>query len=294
MTSFLSPNKPLIGAHTSAAGGLQNALYEGHEIGANTIQMFTANQRQWQRKPISENQIMLFTKAKEETQLSYIMSHAGYLINPGAPNPEVLEKSRICMYQEIQDCIRLGISFVNFHPGAAVSGTKEQSLETIITSFSLMQPLFAENPQLLVLLETTAGQGTLIGSTFQELGYLIHNLKNQIPIGVCVDTCHIFAAGYNITSANDWEAVLQQFDQHIGLQYLKAFHLNDSIFPLGQNKDRHAPLGEGYIGFDSFKVLMNHPKTHLIPKYLETPGGPELWKKEIQTLRSYSHTTEHE
>lgn len=287
MASFQHPKTPLIGAHTSASGGLHNAIYEGHEIGATTIQLFTANQRQWQRKPISEDRLTLFTQALQETGLSYIMSHAGYLINPGAPNIEILEKSRICMYQEIQDCIRLGISFVNFHPGAAVSGTKEQSLETIITSFSLMQPLFSQDPQTMILLETTAGQGTLLGSTFQELGYLIHNLKDKIPVGVCLDTCHIFAAGYNITSAQDWDDVLLQFDQHIGLQYLQAFHLNDSVFPLGKNKDRHAPIGQGHIGSESFKILMNHPKTYLIPKYLETPGGPDLWISEIQMLRSY-------
>lgn len=268
------PDIPLLGAHTSAAGGLHNALYEGARIGATTIQMFTANQRQWQRKPLQEGKVLQFTTAMHETGLSHIMSHAGYLINPGSPNPEILEKSRLCMYQEIQDCIRLGITFVNFHPGAAVSGTKEQCLETIIASFSLMQPLFDDNPPLMVLLETTAGQGTLVGSTLQEMGYLIQNLKDKIPVGVCIDTCHMFAAGYDVTSPEAWELIFREFDQKIGLSFLRAFHLNDSIFPLGKHKDRHAPLGQGCIGWECFRLLMTHKHTHHVPKYLETPGGP--------------------
>lgn len=287
MKYLSSPDIPLLGAHTSAAGGLHKALYEGARIGATTVQMFTANQRQWQRKPLQEDKVAQFTAAMHETGLSYIMSHAGYLINPGSPNPEILEKSRICMYQEIQDCIRLGISFVNFHPGAAVSSTKEQCLETIIASFSLMQPLFDSNPPLMVLLETTAGQGSLIGSTFQEIGYLVRHLKHIIPVGVCLDTCHIFAAGYDITTLESWELVFKEFERHIGLSFLRAFHLNDSMFPVGKHKDRHAPLGQGHIGLDCFRVLMTHQNTRSIPKYLETPGGADLWEEEIRLLKSF-------
>lgn len=282
------PQFPLLGAHTSISGGLQNALYEGREIGASTIQMFTANQRQWQRRHLSQEAIASFHHALEETELSYIMSHAGYLINPGAPDPIVLEKSRTCLYQEIRDCISLGISFVNFHPGAAISDSKESCMDRIISSFSLARPLFESSPPLVVLLETTAGQGSLVGSSFEELGYLIHGLKDKIPMGVCLDTCHIFAAGYNISSSEGWEQVLKQFDQHIGLSYLRALHLNDSIFPLGKHKDRHAPIGEGYIGKECFKFLMTDPRLRNIPKYLETPGGPDLWVKEIQMLLSFS------
>ncbi|WP_201456504.1 deoxyribonuclease IV [Chlamydia sp. 17-3921] len=282
------PKIPLLGAHTSIAGGLHNAIYEGQNIGASTIQMFTANQRQWQRRTLSKDAISLFQEALKETRLSYIMSHAGYLINPGAPDSTILEKSRICLYQEIKDCIDLGISFVNFHPGAAVSDSKETCMDRIISSFLLAKPLFESQPLLVVLLETTAGQGTLIGSSFEELGYLVQGLKNHIPIGICLDTCHLFAAGYDITSPDKWELVLEQFDQHIGLSYLKAFHLNDSMFPLGKNKDRHAPIGEGCIGIECFKFLMTDKRTRNIPKYLETPGGPESWIKEIQMLLHFT------
>ncbi|WP_108897142.1 deoxyribonuclease IV [Chlamydia serpentis] len=282
------PNDLLLGAHTSIAGGLKNAIYEGRDIGASTVQIFTANQRQWQRRTLQEETVTDFKKALKETHLSYIMSHAGYLINPGAPDPIILEKSRIGIYQEITDCITLGISFVNFHPGAALKSSQEDCLDKIIQSFSLSASLFDNSPPLVVLLETTAGQGSLIGSTFQELGYLVQNLKHKIPIGVCIDTCHIFAAGYDITSQKGWRNVLEEFDKYVGLSYLRAFHLNDSMFPLGQNKDRHAPIGKGYIGKESFKFLMTNEQTKKIPKYLETPGGPENWQKEIRELLELS------
>ncbi|WP_100934415.1 deoxyribonuclease IV [Candidatus Chlamydia corallus] len=282
------PNISLLGAHTSTAGGLKNAIYEGRDIGASTVQIFTANQRQWQRRTLKPEVVRDFKEALKETDLSYIMSHAGYLINAGAPDPIILEKSRIGIYQEIADCITLGISFVNFHPGAALKKSKEECLNKIIASFGQSASLFDNAPSLVVLLETTAGQGTLIGSNFEELGYLVQNLKNRIPIGVCVDTCHIFAAGYDITSPKGWEHVLKEFDHHIGLSYLRAFHLNDSMFPLGENKDRHAPIGKGYIGKESFKFLMTNEQTKKIPKYLETPGGPENWEKEIRELLNFS------
>lgn len=287
MHSLPPPTVPLLGAHTSIAGGLQNALYEGQKIGASTIQMFTANQRQWRRRPLDTSLITPFKIALEETSLSYIMSHAGYLINPGSPNPEILEKSRICIKQEIQDCLSLGIHFVNFHPGAAVGDSKEACLDRIVSTFRLMEPLFENSPPLIVLFETTAGQGTLVGSCFQELSYLMDKLKYSIPVGICVDTCHVFAAGYDITSPVGWRHVLQEFDTHIGLPHLRAFHLNDSMFPLGKHKDRHAPIGKGDIGIESFKFLMQDKQTRMIPKYLETPGGPDEWSQEIAMLKSF-------
>ncbi|WP_213319138.1 deoxyribonuclease IV [Chlamydiifrater volucris] len=285
MKIIAHPDKPLLGAHTSTAGGLHNALIEGQEIGASTVQLFTANQRQWRRKPLKEEAIAEFFRIKEQTNLTYLMSHASYLINPGSPNRETLTKSRECLYQEIQDCISLGISFVNFHPGAALDTSKGQCLDTIIQSFLLTAPLFEQSPSLMVLLETTAGQGSLVGSSFEELAYLVNGLKNFVPIGVCLDTCHVFAAGYDISTPEGWNSVLNHFDSIIGLAYLRAFHLNDSVFPCGKNKDRHAPLGEGFIGLKCFEFLMNDPRTRIIPKYLETPGGPDLWQKEIRILK---------
>ncbi|WP_213358191.1 deoxyribonuclease IV [Chlamydiifrater phoenicopteri] len=285
MEVLAHPDEILLGAHTSTAGGLHNALIEGQEIGASTVQLFTANQRQWRRKPLTKEAIAEFYQVKKQSNLTYLMSHASYLINPGSPNCETLAKSRECLYQEIQDCVSLGISFVNFHPGAALDSSKEQCLDTIIQSFLLTAPLFEQSPPLMVLLETTAGQGSLVGSSFEELAYLIDGLKSVIPVGICLDTCHIFAAGYDISTFEGWDSVLNHFDSTIGLSYLRAFHLNDSVFPCGKNKDRHAPLGEGCIGLKCFEFLMKNPKTRFIPKYLETPGGPDLWEKEIRVLK---------
>lgn len=281
------PSYPLLGAHTSASGGLQNAIYEGQQIGASTIQLFTANQRQWRRRPINSETLSLFQKSLENSDLSYILSHGSYLINPGCPKQDILEKSRLCLYQEVQDCINLGISMVNFHPGAALHDDTEACLNRIIHSFSLTANLFENNPPLIVLLETTAGQGSLVGKTFEELAFLIQGLKNTIPIGICLDTCHIFAAGYNIASPSGWDQVLEKFDETIGLSYLYAIHLNDSVFPCGSYKDRHAPIGEGFIGMESFQYVMQNPLTTNIPKYLETPGGPDLWEKEIKLLNKF-------
>lgn len=282
-----APEKLLIGAHTSAAGGAYNALIEGKSIGATTIQLFTANQKQWKGKPLSEESIELFKETLEETRLQKIMSHAGYLINLGSPNPELLKKSRHAFQEEIERCLDLGITYLNFHPGAATNGSKEECLDRIVTSLLLMQDFFVDDSTRL-LLETTAGQGSSVGASFEELAYIIERTKDQIPIGVCIDTCHIFVAGYDIRTPLQWDKTLKEFDHLIGLKHLYAFHINDSVKELGSRRDRHAPLGEGEIGLESFKYLMTHPKTREIPKYLETPGGCPLWDKEIWMLREFA------
>lgn len=278
----------LIGAHTSIAGGVQNALLEGKSIGATTVQIFTANQRQWKSKPLSEESIELFERTLEETSLKSIMSHAGYLINLGSPDPELLQKSRTAFLQEVERSLSLNLSFINFHPGAAREGTREECLDRIVESLLALESCFIDDSTHL-LLETTAGQGSSVGVFFEELGYIIERVKERIPIGVCIDTCHIFAAGYDIRTEQEWKKTLALFDEAVGLHYLMAFHLNDSIGDLGSRKDRHAPLGEGKIGIDCFKYLMREPHLRKIPKYLETPGGPPLWDKEIWMLREFAH-----
>jgi deoxyribonuclease-4 len=277
--------KLLIGAHTSAAGGVHNALYEGRDIGATTVQLFTANQRQWTARPLTNEMISLWFSALEETGLEMLMSHASYLINLGCPASENLYKSRQAFGEEIQRCLALKLAFLNVHPGAALKESTEQCIQIIAESLKSYAPLL-ENTGLTILLETTAGQGSTIGRNFEELKAIIDGVKGTIPIGVCVDTCHIFAAGYDIRDKEHFDAVINQFDDIIGLKYLQAFHLNDSKGALGSCIDRHAPLGEGKIGLECFKLLMNDERTRHIPKYLETPDGPPLWKKEIALLRS--------
>lgn len=272
----------LIGAHTSGAGGLSNALDEGASIGATTIQLFTRNQRQWHSKPLEEKEILDWTAKMAETGLKQIMSHASYLINIASPDEALRKKSVQALQEELDRCNLLGISYLNFHPGAFTTSTASEGIKAIIESLKSLRDV---DKNTLLLLETTAGQGSVIGWKFEELQAIIQGLPKDFPIGVCIDTCHIFSAGYDIRTEKAWEETLNSFENTIGLSYLKAFHINDSIHGLGEKKDRHAPLGEGKIGLASFAYLMENEKLRAIPKYLETPGGPDLWKKEIKKLR---------
>jgi deoxyribonuclease IV len=281
------PDQLLIGAHTSAQGGAYNALIEGHEIGATTIQLFTSNQKRWEGKAITDEDAALFKETQFSTGLTQIMSHDSYLINLGSPNAESLQKSRKAFREELQRCQKLDLTFLNFHPGAALEGTEEQCLNTIAESLEAVEDL-ADKGTTRLLLETTAGQGSNVGWRFEHLGYLIDRLHKKIPIGVCVDTCHIFAAGYDIRTRQAWDRTLEEFGRTIGLAHLYAFHVNDSMQPLASRKDRHAPLGKGEIGIECFKVMMTHPHLREIPKYLETPEGPPLWKEEIALLRDFA------
>lgn len=277
----------LIGAHTSAQGGAQNAIWAGQEIGATTVQFFTSNQKRWSGKEITQENIDLFKDAVQKTGLCQLMSHDSYLINLGSSNPSVLHKSQKAFTEELIRCEKLGISFLNFHPGAAVGATEEQCLNNIVDSLEQIEELLSHGTTRL-LLETTAGQGSAVGYCFEHLAYLIERLHKKIPIGVCIDTCHIFSAGYDIRTEAGWEKTLKDFEKIVGLKHLYAFHLNDSLKALGARRDRHAPLGTGEIGIECFKVMMKHPKMRKIPKYLETPDGPPLWKKEIAMLREFA------
>jgi deoxyribonuclease-4 len=278
--------KPLlIGAHTSAAGGVQNALLEGQEIGATTIQLFTANQRQWASKPIDGKTVGLWETALTETGLTSIMSHDSYLINLGAPDPENLRKSRIAFRQELERCHSLKIAYLNFHPGAALKEGVDLCIERIAESLLEMKDLILAGPTK-ILLEATAGQGSVVGAKFEELGAIIRLVDKHFPIGVTIDTCHIFAAGYDIRTEKAWLETLEQFDEHVGAKYLCAFHLNDSKKGLGSRVDRHEELGKGAIGWDAFRFLVTNPRTRHLPMYLETPGGPSLWKREIAELKT--------
>lgn len=283
----IPPEKLLIGAHTSAAGGVYNALLQGKEIGATTIQLFTTNQKQWKGREISDEMAQLWKKTKKETGLKKIMSHDSYLINLGSPNEENLEKSLQAFQSEIERCHKLEIDYLNFHPGAATTSTEEECLQQIVRSLKKFEKLCAKGNTRL-LLETTAGQGSSVGHKFEHLAYILERVKGALPIGVCIDTCHIFVAGYDIRTKAGWEATLEEFEKIIGLKHLYAFHLNDSLKPFASRRDRHAHLGKGEIGLESFKFLMQHPVTRELPKYLETPEGPPVWKEEIALLRSFA------
>lgn len=282
-----SAEKLLIGAHTSAQGGAYKALLEGQDIGATTIQLFTANQKTWHGKKISDQDIKLWKETLEKTAIQKVMSHDSYLINLGSPNAEVLHKSRKAFQDELERCHMLGLSFLNFHPGAALTSTVDQCLETIVESLLEFEAIVDRGATRL-LIESTAGQGSSVGYKFEHLGFLVDRLHRHLKIGICIDTCHLFAAGYDVSSRKGWDQVLEEFDQKIGLKHLYAIHVNDSMKPLGSRVDRHACLGEGEIGIKGFQAMMEHPKLRDLPKYLETPEGAETWKKEIKLLREFA------
>lgn len=284
MEKAISSATLLIGAHTSASGGSFNALLEGAEIGATTIQLFTSNQKQWKGRSLTKEEIEDFKRLKKETGIQTVMSHDSYLINLGSPDPILLEKSREAFKEELKRCHQLEIDYLNFHPGAFTTGSEDACLDTIVESLLSFQSLSSKGKTRL-LLETTAGQGSSVGHRFEQIGYILHRVKDFIPIGVCIDTCHIFSAGYDITTFEGWNQTLKEFDSNIGLQYLYAFHLNDSKNPLGSRKDRHENLGKGSIGLECFKFLMTDPRVKYLPKYLETPDGTTMWKEEITLLK---------
>ncbi len=274
----------LIGAHMSISKGVHNALLEGQKIGANVIQIFTANQRQWQAKAISQEELVLWEKAREQTAITHIMSHSSYLINLGSSKKELLAKSRKAFLEELKRCHSLKLDYLNFHPGASVGFDEKSCLETIVESLLSFEKAAAKGKTLL-LIETTAGQGTVMGYKFEQIGYIVERVKQAIPIGVCLDTCHTFAAGYDLKDHQSLEHTLKQFDLTIGLKYLKALHLNDSVKELGSRKDRHANIGKGWIGLQGFQAIMQHKKLRSLPKYLETPLGDKYWEDEIKLLK---------
>lgn len=276
----------ILGAHTSIAGGVHNALLEGQNIGATTVQLFTANQRRWEVKPLDREHIELWKHVLKETGLKKIMSHDSYLINLGAPDEANLAKSRKAFREELQRCLDLGITYLNFHPGAGGDKGDPACLECIVDSLLDLEPLL-EKGKLRLLLETTAGQGTAVGWRFEQLKHIIEKVKHKIPIGVCIDTCHIFVAGYDIRTPEAWDKTLIEFDKVIGLKHLYAFHVNDSVKPYESRVDRHAQLGEGEIGLESFRFLVTDPRTRELAMYLETPD-PAKYAKEIAMLREMS------
>ncbi len=277
----------LIGAHTSAAGGAYHALLEGQKIGATTIQLFTANQKRWLSKPLEQKDIDKWFEILAQTGIQQVMSHDSYLINLGSSSDENLQKSRTAFRQEIERCQQLGLSFLNFHPGASLDSDPQECLDLIVDSLFQMQDLVADG-KLRLLLEATAGQGSSVGYTFEQLAYLTEKVHTKLPIGVCIDTCHIFVAGYDLRTAEACDKTFSEFDRVVGLKHLYALHVNDSKKGFGTRVDRHAPLGEGEIGWECFRFLVKDPRTRNLPMYLETPDGPPLWEKEISQLRQFA------
>ncbi|MBQ5903055.1 MAG: deoxyribonuclease IV [Alistipes sp.] len=275
-----------IGAHVSASGGVENAPKNAHAIGATAFALFTKNQRQWQAKPLTEEEIARFKAACSEYgyTAAQILPHDSYLINLGNPDNEALEKSRQSFYEEMRRCEQLGLDRLNFHPGSHLRViSEEESLDRIAESINLA---LERTKGVTAVIENTAGQGSNLGYRFEHLRYLIDRVEDKSRVGVCIDTCHSFAAGYDLRSAELCAETFAEFDRIVGFEYLKGMHLNDALKPRGSKVDRHTPLGEGLIGWDCFRYIASDPRFENIPLILETPDESR-WAEEIATLKSF-------
>ncbi|OBT07316.1 deoxyribonuclease IV [Vibrio sp. UCD-FRSSP16_10] len=276
-----------IGAHVSAAGGVENAPIRAKEIGANAFALFTKNQRQWAAKPLTQKSIDSFKKNCTALGFSseQILPHDSYLINLGAPEEEKLEKSRAAFIDEMERCELLGLTLLNFHPGSHLKKISEtECLARIAESINLAHQAV---PNVIAVIENTAGQGTNLGWRFEHLAEIIHQVDDKSRVGVCLDTCHTFVAGYDLRTFEACENTFAEFERVVGMHYLRAMHINDSKIALGGKVDRHHSLGAGEIGWDCFKYISQDCRFDGIPLILETIE-PELWKDEIQALRAFA------
>ncbi|PSW04228.1 deoxyribonuclease IV [Photobacterium lipolyticum] len=281
----------LIGAHVSAAGGVFNAPENAARIGANAFALFTKNQRQWAAKPLEQDVINAFKARCQQYGFSAdaILPHDSYLINLGAPETDKLEKSRAAFIDEMQRCNQLGLTLLNFHPGSHLKKISEHDcLSLIAESINLAHQ---QVPDVVAVIENTAGQGSNLGWRFEHLAEIIAQVDDKSRVGVCIDTCHTFAAGYDLRTEAATEATFAEFDQVVGMNYLRGMHLNDSKGGLGSHLDRHHSLGEGEIGWDCFRYLMRDNRFDNIPLVLETIN-PDLWQQEIMTLRSFANVND--
>ena len=275
-----------VGAHVSAAGGVETAPIRAFEIKARAFALFTKNQKQWQAKPLTTDQIDSFRKniQKHHFTPEVILPHDGYLINLGNPEPVGLEKSRRAFIDEMNRCQQLGLKMLNFHPGSHKQMiTEKECLDLIVESINIA---LKATQNVIAVVENTAGMGGQVGSQFEQLAYIIGKVVDQNRVGVCLDTCHAFAAGYDFRSEKVYQATLAEFEKVIGFQFLKGMHLNDSKGKLGSRLDRHASLGHGEFGLEPFRLIMNDPRLEEIPLILETVDE-SLWPQEIELLYSF-------
>ncbi|WP_303853009.1 deoxyribonuclease IV [Salinicola salarius] len=277
-----------IGAHVSAAGGVDQAVSRATEIGANAFALFTKNQRQWKAKPLEETTIEAFKAACRAQGFgpAQILPHDSYLINLGHPDKEGLEKSRAAFLDECQRCEQLGLELLNFHPGSHLKKISERDcLARIAESIN---EAHAATRSVVAVIENTAGQGSNLGFRFEQLAEIIERVDDKDRVGACIDTCHAFAAGYDLRTEEDAVAMLDDFDHVVGIRYLRGMHLNDAKSEFASRVDRHHSLGKGNIGLPAFTALMRDSRTDGIPLILETIE-PEIWAEEIRWLRDQQH-----
>lgn len=263
----------LLGAHMSIAGGLEQAIISGSSIGCTTIQLFTKSNRQWNAKPLTDDQIELFKKTHKEYAVDPIVAHATYLINIASPDPKITHASMKALAFELERCQSINIPYLVLHPGSYTSGDRQEGLERISKN---LNKIFEEVPgSTMILLETMAGQGSVLCSTFEDIATVIARSDHKKRLGVCVDICHLFVAGYDLRTPETYKKTWDDFDQIIGLDRLKVIHINDSKKGLHSRVDRHEHIGKGELGLEPFRLLFNDERFFDIPKILETPKSTE-------------------
>ncbi|MDC1105908.1 deoxyribonuclease IV [Prolixibacteraceae bacterium] len=273
-----------IGAHVSAAGGVENAPLNAQKLGATAFALFTKNQRQWVGKALTEEQIATFKAncAQGGFSASQILPHDSYLINLGHPEQEALDKSRNAFLDEIKRCEQLGLDRLNFHPGSHLKKmTEEACLDRIAASINWA---LEQTEGVIAVIENTAGQGSNMGFRFEHLAHIISQVEDKSRVGVCIDTCHAFTSGYDLSSRATAQETFDLFEEIVGFEFLKGMHLNDSKKELGSRVDRHESLGKGFIGMDVFDFIMKDDRFNGIPMVLETPNS-DIWKEEIDLLK---------
>lgn len=276
-----------IGAHVSAAGGVSNAVLAAESIGANAFALFTRNQKSWTSRPLTEKEIASFGQLLKERgfQPRHVLPHDSYLINLGNPDGEMLAKSRNAFLDEMQRAQQLGLQLLNFHPGSHLNKvTPEECLDQIAREIN---GVLAQTEGVTAVIENTAGQGTNLGFQFSQIARIISGVDDKSRVGVCIDTCHALAAGYDLRSEDGYKHTWEEFDSVIGAQYLRAIHLNDTKKDLASHVDRHETIGNGFLGMEFFKRFMRDPRFDDMPIILETPD-PARWKEEIALLRGFA------
>jgi len=272
----------LLGAHMSIAGKMSLAIERGESIGCTAIQIFTKSNRQWHAKPLTDEETMSFKKAYKDSSIQSVITHAAYLINIGSPDKEIEKKSIHALEIELNRCADLTIPYLVLHPGSHGNTDEESCLARISAN---IDKILSATSDCTILLETMAGQGSSVGHTFEHLAQIIKHSKHKRRIGVCFDTCHAFVAGYDFRTEKTYDLMWEQFDKIIGINKLKAIHINDSQKDVGSRVDRHADIGKGKIGLKAFELLLNDPKLFDIPKVLETPKTDlSDYKRNMETL----------
>lgn len=276
-----------IGAHVSIAGGVENAPLNAAAIGAKAFAMFTKNQRQWTSPPLTETSIEAFKAncRKHGYAPEHILPHDGYLINLGNPDPVKREQSRKAFTDEMKRCMLLGLDRLNFHPGSHLREIPEEECLRLIAES--VNAALDETEGVTAVLENTAGQGSNLGYSFEQLARIMEMIRDTSRIGVCIDTCHSFAAGYDLKSEEGYEKTMEAFERTIGFRYLRGVHLNDSKSVLGGHLDRHNSIGRGELGLEPFRRMMNDPRFDNVPMVLETIDET-LWPEEIRLLYSFA------